>query len=82
MRKAAVPLHEMEVSTTQLATVLRMTPRRVRALAEAKKLPQVAPGRFNLVDAVGAHVERLREVQERVATDFSEAEWRKRRLAA
>ena len=82
MKKGAVALHDIVVTTSELARVLKMTPRRVRALAEARKLPQISPGKFNLVEAVGTHVERLREVQEAVTSDVSEREWRKWRIVA
>jgi phage terminase Nu1 subunit (DNA packaging protein) len=82
LKKGAPALDDIVVTTTELARLLKMTPRRVRALAEAGKLPQISRGKFNLVNAVGTHVERLREVQEAATSDVSEREWRKRKVAA
>jgi hypothetical protein len=81
-KTGAATLDDIVVGTNELARVLDVTPRRVRKLAEEQKLPQISAGRFPLIACVQEHIRRLRAVQEAAASDLSEQEWRKRKVAA
>ena len=57
----SVPLEQIEISSSELATLFNVSDRWIRELAKTEVIPQRKHGRFNLHDAVRAYVTFLRK---------------------